>query len=223
MDANGIEITCNDPKNYKDNEPPRIYVPHDDLPAFEYYSTIARERPHLNLQVVRLPERITPEYVHSINSKFGILSLAANISTGPDGKTSYDPIPFAVPGGRFNEMYGWDSYFESLGLLVDGRVELAKGMVEHFIYQINHYGKILNANRSYYLTRSQPPFLTDMALRVYERLPHDDEEANLEWLRNAFRAAIREYLTVWTCEPRLDPESGLSCYHTTGIGMPPET
>ena len=64
-----------------------------------------------------------------------------------------------VPGGRFNEMYGWDSYFEALGLLEDDRVDLAKAMADNFVYQITHYGKILNANRTYYLTRSQPRFL----------------------------------------------------------------
>ena len=55
---------------------------------------------------------------------------------------------------------------QALGLLCDGYVEMARGMVDNFVYQITHYHKILNANRSYYLTRSQPPFLTDMALQV---------------------------------------------------------
>ncbi len=54
-------------------------------------------------------------------------------------------------------MYGWDSYFILLGLLRDGRVDLARGMVENFFFEIEHYGSILNANRTYYLTRSQPP------------------------------------------------------------------
>ena len=62
-------------------------------------------------------------------------------------------------------MYGWDSYFEALGLLMDGRVDLAKAMVDNFVYQITHYRKILNANRTYYLTRSQPPFLTSDGAR----------------------------------------------------------
>ncbi|KAJ1920850.1 alpha,alpha-trehalase nth1 [Mycoemilia scoparia] len=223
IDANGIEIICADPKNTKGDANPRVYVPHDDIPAFDYYSKISRERPHLKLEVVKLPEVITPQYVRNINSKFGILSLAANVSYDENKNCVYDPITFAVPGGRFNEMYGWDSYFESLGLLVDGRVELAKGMVEHFIYEIKHYGKILNANRSYYLTRSQPPFLTDMVLRVYQCLPSEDEKSNLLWLRRAMGAAIHEYHNVWTSKPRLDEETGLSCYHPTGIGMPPET
>ena len=65
---------------------------------------------------------------------------------------------YVVPGGRFNEMYGWDSYFIIRGLLRAGRVELARGMVDNFFFEIEHYGAMLNANRTYYLTRSQPPF-----------------------------------------------------------------
>ncbi|KAG5458946.1 MAG: glycoside hydrolase [Olpidium bornovanus] len=120
-------------------------------------------------------------------------------------------------------MYGWDSYFEALGLMIDGRLDLAKNMVDNFVYEIKHYGKILNANRSYSLTRSQPPFLTEMSLRVFERLPADREKENVAWLHEAFAAAIREYYEVWMSPPRLDPKTGLSRYHPTGIGMPPET
>ena len=58
---------------------------------------------------------------------------------------------------------------QALGLLCDGYVDVARGMVDNFVYQITHYHKVLNANRSYYLTRSQPPFLTDMALQARER------------------------------------------------------
>ena len=76
--------------------------------------------------------------------------------------------PYVVPGGRFNEMYGWDSYFIIRGLLREGKVELARGMVENFFFEIEHYGAVLNANRTYYLTRSQPPFLSSMIIAVYE-------------------------------------------------------
>src|SRR5580704_17247575 len=58
---------------------------------------------------------------------------------------------YVVPGGRFNEMYGWDSYFIIRGLVRDGRIDLAKGMVKNFFFEIEHYGGVLNANRSYYL------------------------------------------------------------------------
>ncbi|KAG1061369.1 hypothetical protein G6F42_027698 [Rhizopus arrhizus] len=112
------------------------------------------------------------------------------------GNIDFHGVPFVVPGGRFNEMYGWDSYFESLGLLADGKVELAKGMAENFAYEIKHYGKILNANRSYYLSRSQPPFLTDMAIRVYEQLDPALEKENKAWLRDILKSAIKEYHTT---------------------------
>lgn len=72
----------------------------------------------------------------------------------------YLPNPYVVPGGRFNEMYGWDSYFILLGLEDDRHDALAKGIVDNFLFEVEHYGGVLNANRTYYLTRSQPPFLT---------------------------------------------------------------
>ncbi|ORX90105.1 neutral trehalase [Basidiobolus meristosporus CBS 931.73] len=223
IDAEGFEIICKDPKNRTANHNPRIYVPSGEDETYEYYVNASKSRPHLNLEVERLPDMITPEFVRSINNKPGILALAMEKYLDENGVENLRGVPFVVPGGRFNEMYGWDSYFESLGLLIDGKLELAKGMVDNFIYEIKHYGKILNANRSYYLTRSQPPFLTDMALKVYDLLPPADPEANKKWLANAMGAAIKEYHTVWNCEPRLDPKCGLSRYHPTGIGMPPET
>jgi len=223
IDAEGLEIICADPKNRSANHQPRIYVPFDEDEIYEYYKHVADTRPHLQLDVQRLPEDISPQYVKSINTLPGILALAMRKVPDSHGNMILRGVPFVVPGGRFNEMYGWDSYFESLGLIVDGRVDLGKDMVDNFIYEIKHYGKILNANRSYYLTRSQPPFLTDMALKVYERLPADQEQANKEWLATAIVAAIKEYHTVWMTAPRLDPKTGLSCFHPTGIGMPPET
>src|SRR6202161_399403 len=77
---------------------------------------------------------------------------------------------YVVPGGRFNEMYGWDSYFIIRGLLRDGRVELARGIVDNFFFEIEHYGAVLNANRTYYLTRSQPPFVSSMFVDVYRAM-----------------------------------------------------
>ena len=81
----------------------------------------------------------------------------------------YLPHPYVVPGGRFNEMYGWDSYFIQVGLLLDGETDKARELVDNFLYEIDHYGTILNANRTYFLSRSQPPFLTRMLLGVYEK------------------------------------------------------
>ena len=80
----------------------------------------------------------------------------------------YLPHDYVVPGGRFNEMYGWDSYFILLGRLRDGELLMAKSMVDQFIYQVQHYGTVLNANRTYMLNRSQPPVLSLMAKAVFE-------------------------------------------------------
>jgi alpha,alpha-trehalase len=112
-------------------------------------------------------------------------------------------------------MYGWDSYFEVLGLLRDGRVELAKGMVENFCYELEHYGKILNANRSYYLTRSQPPFLTDMIIETHKYLAEKQSPHLRVWLGRGLRACIKEIFSVWLTAPRLD-KMGLCKYHPEG-------
>jgi alpha,alpha-trehalase len=72
------------------------------------------------------------------------------------------PKPYVVPGGRFREMYYWDSYFTMLGLLQSGRRDLLGGMVEDFAFYIDTYGHIPNGARSYYLSRSQPPFFFAM-------------------------------------------------------------
>ena len=127
----------------------------------------------------------------------------------------YLPEPYVVPGGRFNEMYGWDSYFTQVGLVRDDEMALAKNMTDNFLYQIDHYGKILNANRTYYLSRSQPPFLTQMILNVY-RKDHD-----IAWLRSTI-PAIEKYYRFWTEEPHLTKQTGLSRYYDLGDGPAPE-
>src|SRR6202034_3332773 len=80
----------------------------------------------------------------------------------------YLPNRYVVPGGRFNEMYGWDSFFIILGLESDQHEALAKGIVDNFLFEVEQYGAVLNANRTYYLTRSQPPFLSAMIRLVFE-------------------------------------------------------
>lgn len=128
---------------------------------------------------------------------------------------------YVVPGGRFNEMYGWDSYFIIRGLVRDGRVDLARGMVENFFFEIEHYGSILNANRTYYLTRSQPPFLTSMILAVNEE-QKPGSPSNNAWLARAYRYAVRDY-ALWTSEPHLAGSTGLSRYYDFGTGPAAES
>jgi alpha,alpha-trehalase len=127
---------------------------------------------------------------------------------------------YVVPGGRFNEMYGWDSYFIIRGLLEAGRVELARGMVDNFFFEIEHYGAMLNANRTYYLTRSQPPFLSSMFVDVYQAL-HKDGPPDKPWLERAYADLSKDY-EMWTHEPHLAGETGLSRYYDFGEGPPAE-
>jgi alpha,alpha-trehalase len=68
------------------------------------------------------------------------------------------PRPYVVPGGRFREIYYWDSYFTMLGLIESGRKDLVKSMVADFAFLIDRYGHVPNGTRTYYLSRSQPPF-----------------------------------------------------------------
>jgi alpha,alpha-trehalase len=72
------------------------------------------------------------------------------------------PYPYVVPGGRFREVYYWDSYFTMLGLEGDGQHQLAVDLLKNFAFEIDRYGMIPNGNRSYYLSRSQPPFFSLM-------------------------------------------------------------
>lgn len=72
------------------------------------------------------------------------------------------PKPYIVPGGRFREIYYWDSYFTMLGLVESKRLDLIENMLDNFKFLIDQYGHIPNGNRSYYLSRSQPPFFALM-------------------------------------------------------------
>jgi alpha,alpha-trehalase len=127
---------------------------------------------------------------------------------------------YVVPGGRFNEMYGWDSYFIIRGLLRSGQIELARGMVDNFFFEVEHYGAMLNANRTYYLSRSQPPFLSSMLVEVYNALQKSGR-ADREWLAKAYTDIGKDY-KMWNREPHLASGTGLSRYYDFGEGPPPE-
>ncbi|MGC1304464.1 MAG: alpha,alpha-trehalase TreF, partial [Caulobacteraceae bacterium] len=80
----------------------------------------------------------------------------------PYSSALYLPKPYVVPGGRFREIYYWDSYFTMLGLAADGRQDLVESMIDDFGHLIERYGHIPNGSRTYYLGRSQPPFFYAM-------------------------------------------------------------
>lgn len=123
----------------------------------------------------------------------------------------YLPGRYVVPGGRFNEMYAWDSYFIALGLLRSGRVELAQSLADQMLYQVQHYGAVLNCNRTYCLTRSQPPLLSRLVLAVFQHT------RDLHWLRAAL-PLVQRYYAYWISSPQLLPALGLSRYYAFGSG-----
>jgi alpha,alpha-trehalase len=181
-----------------------LYVPAD----FEIPETLQQMQKRCNVQVRHLPK-----VIHRLGE--------VDTSNFEPAGLLYLENKYVVPGGRFNEMYGWDSYFIIRGLLEDKRIDLARGMVENFFFEIEHYGAVLNANRTYYLTRSQPPFLTSMILAV-----HDAEKAagreDRAWLAKAYAYAARDY-GLWTREPHLAGSTGLSRYYDFGNGPAPES
>ena len=188
---------------------PILYMP-ADVPAPAAVTEL-EERCHV--KIARLPRRI---------EKLGDVRPEEL----PNAGLLYLPSPYVVPGGRFNEMYGWDSYFILLGLEADHREALAKGMVDNFLFEIEHYGGVLNANRTYYLTRSQPPFLTSMIRAVYENpasfpaTPAGRTEARA-WLERAYTLAQKDYST-WTRPEHLAGITGLARYFDYGSGPVPE-
>lgn len=132
----------------------------------------------------------------------------------------YLPHPYVVPGGFFNEMYGWDSYFIVLGLLADHRPALARDMVDNALFEVEHYGAVLNANRSYYLSRSQPPFLGSMIRAVLDDpASFRDPAAARAWLRHAYPLAVRDHAT-WLGAAHRAGDTGLARYMDLGGASP---
>ena len=193
-----------------------LYVPADDAQALSVFSAAAAPG---RLAVHALPERVTAAWFTQTTKRgeHGLLTLALDA----DGRGR----PFVVPGGRFNEMYGWDSFFILWGLTQSpAHTELARAIVDNQAYEIRHYGKILNANRSYYLTRSQPPFFTSSIAAVLGRSAPGEQTTR--WLAGVLEAAIHEYDRVWNAPPRrvslCEGETCLARYFGEGTGEPPE-
>ena len=179
------------------------------LPAgFAKPVTVAQMQRNCRVEARPLPVRITH------------LGQAKVEQIKPSGLL-YLPHPYVVPGGRFNEMYGWDSYFILRGLLAASKLDLARGTVENFFFEIENYGWVLNANRSYYLTRSQPPFLSSMVMAIYDA-EKDAGRDDREWLARAYPYVARDY-QLWVNPPHLADGTGLSRYFDFGDGPVPES
>ena len=104
------------------------------------------------------PTRTMEEHIRAL---WPVLTRAPDTANAP---SSLIPLPHAyvVPGGRFREVYYWESYFTMLGLIESGRTDMVKAMLDNFAHLIRTFGHIPNGNRTYYLSRSQPPYFAAM-------------------------------------------------------------
>jgi alpha,alpha-trehalase len=205
-------LDCATLKDPKVTTAPVLYLPQDLAEPAEV-AALGRK---CGVRVERLPVRIE------------------QLGQGVEGQAQgllYLPHPYVVPGGRFNEMYGWDSYFILLGLLDSAaskaagdsgqsgkQLDLARGMVENFFFEIEHYGGVLNANRTYYLTRSQPPFLSSEIRTVWEaEVAAGRRQEARAWLEEAYGYAERDH-ALWVSEAHRAGDTGLARYYDFGDG-----
>lgn len=118
----------------------------------------------------------------------------------------YLPHPYAVPGGVFQQLFYWDSYFMILGLKISKFHQLTKDIVNNFLYELKTFGMIPNSSELAHLSRSQPPFLTSMIDEVWD--------GDIEWLYHAYEWAKIEYKEVWMDEhTHFHKQTGLNKYY----------
>jgi alpha,alpha-trehalase len=166
-----MQSLCVDGKTFADARPRRLgaaalldlYLSSKAEPGFKL-SEFVHE--HFELPAV---DDLPPDSGGRLSIAEHIRALWPNLSCPPDDSCAAEPsrllLPHAyvVPGGRFREIYYWDSYFTILGLLADGRRDLAEAMLANFAHMIDRLGHIPNGSRTYFLSRSQPPFFAMIA------------------------------------------------------------
>jgi len=172
----------------------RVYVPAADRKALKRLRAEALGHPEI--EVVPLGDSRDAQTWHTLAHAPGMLYL---------------PRPYVVPGGRFVQMFGWDSYFNGRGALASGKKELARDLLENYLYEIDHYGKIPNSNLSYHLSRTQPPLMPRLALELHAVQPDP------ALLQRVAKAAARERETVFCNGPRATG-SGLSRFKDDAEG-----
>jgi alpha,alpha-trehalase len=147
-------------------------LPKSDLPFILQQYLKEKDLPLFNLKDFvlahfDLPQEITGNFKSDVHQSLDqhirqLWSVLTRLPEKQKGSLVELPFPFIVPGGRFREIYYWDSYFTMLGLHLHGEVKMIENMVDNFAYLIQNVGHIPNGNRTYYLSRSQPPFFALM-------------------------------------------------------------
>ncbi|HLF65340.1 MAG TPA: alpha,alpha-trehalase TreF [Saprospiraceae bacterium] len=207
-----------DSKTFVDCIP--LYAPKEILSAFR----IEGQKPDFNLydfvnRNFALPKSYASDFrgdpTRPIEEHIKLLwnILRREADQGQEG-SSLIPLsdPYIVPGGRFGEIYYWDSYFTILGLLESDRGDIAKDMLANFAHLIETIGHIPNGNRTYFLSRSQPPFFALMIRevgshtgdsRLYKKYaPYIEQEYNF-WMD--FRSDSSKYPMAYRRAVELEP------------------
>ncbi len=152
--------------------------------------------PHKEKEFTTDPHATVSQHIHQL---WGVLERRNRLNRG-----SLLALPYAyvVPGGRFSEQFYWDSYFIMLGLAADNRWDMIEGMMRNYGYMIRKFGYIPTANRTYFLSRSQPPFFSHMVrllathkgrIRTYaEYLPYMLTEYRF-WMKGRLRLSSTEH------------------------------
>lgn len=143
----------------------QLYLTEKEKPGFDLSAFV-----HLHFTV---PVPHSAQYAHNkqlsvtenIETLWNILSRTPETAAG---SLIALPFPYVVPGGRFGEIYYWDSYFTMLGLRVSGKITMIENMVRNFAWLIDQFGYIPNGNRTYFTGRSQPPFFALMVKLLAE-------------------------------------------------------
>jgi len=143
------------------------YLLFKDDPSFDLREFVSRH--FYELASVR------PKEIIEVDKKQTVSAHISHLWTQLERRNRIDrgslmalPYPYVVPGGRFDEQFYWDSYFIMLGLAVDQNWKMIEGMIKNFAYMMRKVGFIPTANRTYFLSRSQPPFFSNM-LRLLAR------------------------------------------------------
>lgn len=172
-------IDVQEQRIYEDGKTFVDVVPRGKIKQIQQQYTIEKENPDFNLQefVNRHfytlddaqhdfqpdPSRSMREHIRTL---WPVLERHALKS---HGSLVALPHPYIVPGGRFSEQFYWDSYFVMLGLAADKRWDMIDGMMKNYTFMIRKFGFIPTANRTYFLSRSQPPFFSHMVELVERR------------------------------------------------------
>lgn len=142
-------------------------------------------------------------YEH-IEDMWGILTREPDSSEGNSTLLPL-PHPYIVPGGRFGEIYYWDSYFTALGLIRADRLNMVIAMFKNFAHLMDVVGCVPNGNRTYYHSRSQPPIMALMAELIVEHLP---EEEKRKFIEESLKPLTQEYQFWMDGSSQLNNQSG---------------